>query len=116
MKSPGFWRFVAIILLTGVFALGQSNPNTDQGMKPYDSFHGGALDSVSMTSGNLFFHKQLYALAQRGRSALSFSLQYNNKGFRLLTSCPTQQTCTYTWLWNSNGVQLLSRSDPGSPE
>ena len=37
----------------------------------------------------------MYGLPQRGRVDLTFSLQYNNKGFRLLTNCPTQQTCTY---------------------
>ena len=78
---------LSAILLFCIVAFGQANPNTDQGMKPYDSFHGGALDSVSVSSGNLFFHKTEYVAPQRGSVGLSFSLQYNNKGFQLQIVC-----------------------------
>ena len=113
MRLHGFWKPLSVLLLSSILCCGQTNPNTDQGMKPYDSFHGGALDSVSVTGGNLFFHKRLYAAAQRGETALSFSLQYNNKGFHLLTSCPMHQTCNYTWIWNGNGVQVLNDESLG---
>src|SRR5215468_10202284 len=106
MKSGKLLAVMTMVLLWGFVAYGQNNPNTDQGLKPYDSLHGGALDSVSMTSGNLFFHKPLYALPQRGRVELTFSLQYNNKGFRLMTNCPTPQTCSLTWILNQGGVGL----------
>src|SRR5215471_715988 len=108
MRSGKLLAVMATILLSSVVAYGQNNPNTDQGLKPYDSLHGGALDSVSMTSGNLFFHRLLYSSSQRGRVELSFSLQYNNKGFRLMTNCPTPQTCSYTWILNNAGVGLQS--------
>src|SRR5215813_8728048 len=111
MKSGKLLALIATILLPCAAAHGQNNPNTDQGLKPYDSLHGGALDSVSMTSGNLFFHLPVYSLPQRGRVGLTFSLQYNNKGFRLQTACPPPpQTgqCNYTWLWSGAGVTLIN--------
>lgn len=124
MKS-GRLLLIAAILCFCISLFPQSNPNTDVGMKPYDSFHGGTLDSVSMTSGNLFFHHTEYALPQRGEAELTFSLQYNNKGFRMQTTCnargpfryPTTNnpnsggatgcTPTYTVLWNGSGVNLI---------
>src|SRR5215469_5988467 len=123
MRSGKLLAVMATILLSSVVAYGQTNPNTDQGLKPYDSFHGGVLDSVSVTSGNLFFHKTEYATAQRGRVGLTFSLQYNNKGFRVRTTCglrgpfqsppvgsssgSTNCTPSYTWLWAGSGVTLI---------
>jgi RHS repeat-associated protein len=102
-------QLVFAYLAVSVVAMAQSNPSTDQGMKPYDSFHGGAIDSISITSGNLFVHRQLYASGQRGRAALTLSLQYNNKGYRLQTACTTTTTtvCDYTWHWQGSGVVLF---------
>src|SRR5215467_12602155 len=117
----------ALCVLYSGLVFAQNNPNTDQGMKPYDSFHGGALDSVSVTSGNLFFHKTEYAVPQRGSVGLSFSLQYNNKGFQLQIVCVngsrgpwesplststnpsnggTGCAAYYFWHWVGSGVQL----------
>jgi RHS repeat-associated protein len=132
MKIRPFLLWLAGLALLwlagGTLALGQTNPNTDQGMKPFDSFHGGALDSISVTSGNLYFHKTEYAAPQRGHVGLTFSLQYNNKGYRLQINCvngsrgPWQmppgsspnpsnggQGCTanYIWHWVGGGVQLI---------
>lgn len=102
-------RLVFACLAASVASVAQSNPSTDEGMKPYDSFHGGAIDSISMTSGNLFAHKQLYSSAQRGRATLTLSMQYNNKGYRLQTACTTTTTtvCDYTWHWQGSGMMLI---------
>lgn len=123
----------AILIAAGSFTSAQTNPNTDQGLKPYDSFHGGNLDSVRVTSGNLFFHTTEYSAAQRGKAALTFSLQYNNKGFRLQIVCvngskgPWQMpvgsapdpssggtgcAAYYTWHWCGTGVQLIVDQNP----
>jgi RHS repeat-associated protein len=104
---------LVLFLAAGSFlAPGQSNSNTDQGLKPYESFQGGMLDSVTMTGGNLFFHETEYAVGQRGRVGLTFSLQYNNKGLRLQIICPggtgTGCTTSYKWIWVGSGVRLIS--------
>ena len=100
----------AAIMMAASMAAGQSNPNTDQGMKPYDSFHGGGLDSVSLTSGNLYFHKPLYSVVQRGRVGLTFSLQYNNKGFNVVANCspPPNNRCAYRWVFGGSGVTVVN--------
>ena len=72
MRSGKVWIAAVILLACSMASLAQNNPNTDQGMKPFDSFHGGTIDSVSITSGNLMFHAPLYSLPQRGRAGLNF--------------------------------------------
>jgi hypothetical protein len=46
--------------------LAQTNVNEEQGMKRYDSWHGGDLDSVSMTNGGMVLHIPLVSFPQRG--------------------------------------------------
>ncbi len=114
MRSGKVWIAAVILLACSMASLAQNNPNTDQGMKPFDSFHGGTIDSVSITSGNLMFHAPLYSLPQRGRAGLNFSMIYNNKGFRLQTTCPPppQHGCTYTWHFSGGGVAVVDNEDP----
>ena len=59
----------------------QDNPNIQQGLSPYESFHGGDIDKVDLGTGNLWVHIPLASFGQRGKLALNFSLQSNNKGW-----------------------------------
>ncbi|MBZ5524872.1 MAG: hypothetical protein LAP21_21785 [Acidobacteriia bacterium] len=74
--------FFAIFVISALPALAQTNLNEDQGMKPYDSWHGGDLDSVSMTSGGLVLHIPLASFPQRGNLDLSFSVRYSSKQWK----------------------------------
>lgn len=56
-----------------------NNPNEEQGLKPYDSWHGGDLDSVSMTTGGLALHVPLVSFPQRGNLDLSFMVRHSTK-------------------------------------
>src|SRR5262249_21010523 len=61
------WLLPAFITVTLASSLSaQAAPDVEQGMKPYGSYHGGDLDSISMSNGNLFFHADLFAYSQRG--------------------------------------------------
>jgi YD repeat-containing protein len=63
-------------------ATAQNDVNLDQGLKPYGSYMGGNIDTVSLTNGNLMLHIPLVSYPQRGgRLSLAFYLRYNNKGF-----------------------------------
>jgi hypothetical protein len=53
MRSAKLWVLATIILAVSVPAFAQTNVNEEQGMKPYDSWHGGDLDSISMTNRGL---------------------------------------------------------------
>ncbi|HKD79237.1 MAG TPA: hypothetical protein VKH81_06050, partial [Candidatus Angelobacter sp.] len=72
---------VAMALACGLTSSGQSTPDVEQGMKPYGSYHGGSLDHVSLTNGNLFFEAPLFTFSQRGDFSYPIKLRYNNKNF-----------------------------------
>lgn len=72
MKSAKLWMFVAVLMMGIVPAFAQTNVNEEQGMKPYDSWHGGDLDSISMTNRGLVLHIPLVSFPQRGNLDLSF--------------------------------------------
>lgn len=56
----------------------QSDPTTEQGLKPYGSFHGGDIDSISMVNLKPNIHIPLLSYPQRGQLSLGFSIVYTN--------------------------------------
>ncbi len=94
-QSPVGRRFrslgaAAILLPASLGAWGQATPDVEQGMKPYGSYHGGAIDQVSLTNGNLILQAGLFAYSQRGGElAYPLVLRYNGKNFSLYQPpCP----------------------------
>src|SRR5579859_6594040 len=97
-------------------ALAQNNINIDQGLKPYDTWHGGDIDSVSMTNGGLFIKIPLASFPQRGNLDLSFFARFSSKqwqkhcGQRGCGWAPTPNTGTQIvssldwWLQNSDSL------------
>lgn len=80
--------------------LGQANVNEEQGLKPYDSWHGGDLDTVSLTNGGLVLHIPLVSFPQRGNLPLTFSIYSNTKNWQELNYCipdpPNPMNCSNT--------------------
>src|SRR6266849_3449732 len=106
---------VAVTLLCGsVFA--QNNLNEAQGLRPYDTWHGGDLDSVSMTSGGLALRLPLATFPQRGGDLdLSFFITFSNKHWYVKPGRFDSQGHVITaaqWLPMPNtGVQIVSSMD-----
>ncbi len=89
MKLSKLWLVILAIILAGsIPVLAQSNPNEEQGLKPYDSWHGGDLDSVSLSNGGLVLHLPLASFPQRGNLDLSFMVRFSTKQWRLVTPPP----------------------------
>jgi RHS repeat-associated protein len=82
MMSARLWVLLGVMLAGSFSALGQTNVNEEQGMKPYDSWHGGDLDSVSMTNGGMVLHIPLVSFPQRGNLDLSFSVYASSKSWQ----------------------------------
>ena len=58
------------------------DPTLERGMKPYGTFEGGSIDSVSMTNGDLNLRIPLVSYPQRGdKLHLSFYLKYQNNSY-----------------------------------
>lgn len=81
MKSAIWVRIVAAVLLLCGFVLAEGNPNEENGLKPYGSYHGGDVDTVSLTNGNVMLHIPLFSYPQRGDLRANFFLETNSKGW-----------------------------------
>jgi len=91
---------LCLFLFGPVFANAQDLAGLEQGIKPYGSYHGGDIDSVSMVNGGLTLRIPLISFPQRGgRLHLGVSVIYNNPVYTLLDNrvngrCPIE---CYTW-------------------
>jgi RHS repeat-associated protein len=93
------------------------DPTLERGLKPYGTFEGGAIDSVSVTNGNLNLHIPLISYPQRGgKLHLGFYVEFGNNSYTY--SSPTQPGCTqapHTCAWgtfmNGPGMGIVSDLD-----
>jgi len=104
------WPLCAILACCTLLVLSmdaQIQPNLEQGLKPYGSYQGGNIDSVSLTNGNLNLHVPLVSYPQRGgKLSLSFSLRYNNKGWTSV--CADYGFGIFCrWDWGGAGVEIV---------
>jgi RHS repeat-associated protein len=122
-----YWSFAAAVLsvwfffsLNPAFAQAPSmDPTLERGMKPYGSFEGGAIDSVSMTNGDLNLHIPLVSYPQRGgKLSLGFFVRYQNGGYtttpNTIPACTTPpRACDYGTNPSGSGplVQIESNLD-----
>ncbi len=103
------WMVLLVVLVSGMVCLGQVPADLEQGVKPYGSYHGGAIDQVGLNNQNLFLHASLLSYSQRGGELVyPVVLQYNNKNFSLYTppcrppAKPGQGACPFTVVFNPN--------------
>jgi RHS repeat-associated protein len=100
----------------GVKLNAQTAPDVEQGLKLYGSYHGGAIDNVSLTNGNVFLHAALLSYSQRGGElAYPIVIQYNNKAFGVYNGPPCQppphqNSCTTKTIFGPGplGVTMVS--------
>jgi YD repeat-containing protein len=102
-----------ILLLSNVLAANaQDLAGLEQGIKPYGSYEGGDIDSISMVNGSLTLHIPLISYPQRGEKLhVSFSLVYANPYLQPWAVCdPFRQYCS------KFGYNLYYGSAPGGGE
>lgn len=97
MKSGRLqFLFAIILVLTVLPASSQTDPNLENGFKPYGTYSGSNIDSINLENGNLIVHIPMpFGLPQRGRIQPSYFLG--------ITSKQWSQDCTGTsceWLPN----------------
>lgn len=109
MRYAKALQFLGMFFLA-VSAFSQTNVNEEQGLKPYDSWHGGDLDSVSMTNGGLILHVPLAAFPQRGNLDLSYSVRYSTKQWLWRCNHHNPPQCGWATAPNS-GTQIVSSVD-----
>jgi RHS repeat-associated protein len=68
------------------------------GLTPYQSYNGGDIDSVSLSTGGLSIHSPLVSYPQRGGLLQeTFSLMYNSKPFYIKQICVPDNGCSTYW-------------------
>ncbi len=87
----------AILLLCGVVCSAQTNPNLEQGFKPYGTYDDSSFDSVSMTNHNLVMHIPLFDFPQRGALNAHLRLLYNGKAYVVKVNCTNSNNCVTWW-------------------
>jgi hypothetical protein len=101
--------FAALLIQT---AMAQQNANLEQGLKPYGSYQGGNVDSVSMTNGNLGLHIPIVSYPQRGgKLRMNFFIRYNNKGWQVQQTGAPPAHVYKQWVWRGASVDIAPDQD-----
>src|SRR6266850_2014233 len=106
-----FVVFTCFLVIT-IPVCAQSNGSLENGINPYGSYHGGNIDTVSMTNGNLFLHIPLLSYPQRGgKLTLDFFIRFNAKNWYTSFTCfASSGTCFGRWFrddrYGMNGVEV----------
>jgi RHS repeat-associated protein len=108
--------FCVAIVFVSISAFSQTNVNEEQGLKPYDSLHGGDLDSVSLTSGGLNLQIPLASFPQRGSVPLDFLVAYSSKQWQVKKTCSANGKTCGPFFWapavrGNSGAQVVSSLD-----
>ena len=86
--------------------------STQQGLKPYSSYHGGDIDVVSLANGKLDLHIPLVSWSQRGNLKLEFTIRYDNPRLDEQRDIPgtcgtVGNPCTYWSEFDGAGVEVV---------
>lgn len=108
----------ALLLLLAVFSQAQlPTPTSDDqmGISPYQSYHGGDIDNINLSTGILVIHFPLLSYPQRGGLLKEgISLLYNGKAVQIQhVGCPDD--CAYQWLPTAHppGVTIVDDNSVG---
>jgi hypothetical protein len=104
---------VIVLLLTPhtLKAQGDTPGDLAVGLTPYQSFHGGEIDSVNLSNGKLNLNIPIGSYPQRG-STLTYNLRFIIAGTSLheVEHCDPNMNCYYDWETTGN-VHILSSDD-----
>ncbi|HET9281362.1 MAG TPA: RHS repeat-associated core domain-containing protein [Candidatus Angelobacter sp.] len=87
-----------------IYCAAQENPNLDNGIDPYGSYHGGQIDSVSVINGGLTLHAQVTSYPQRGSLNVDYYLIVNSKNWQVSWIPPKTQQQTGFYEWTTDNI------------
>src|SRR6266851_1564523 len=108
-----FLLILCVFTLFSIKAPAQmEDPTTQQGIKPYGSYHGGDIDAISLINGKLDLHIPLVSWPQRGNLKLGFTIRYDNPRLSeqrdIPGTCGTLgNPCTYWSEFDGGGVEVI---------
>ena len=91
--------FTFLACASGYAQTGPTPTTDDQmGLTPYQTYHGGDIDNVSLSTGGLIIHAPLLSYPQRGGLLKeNFSLLYNSKPYSIRYRCTPPDGCVLYW-------------------
>jgi RHS repeat-associated protein len=102
---------ISLVFLNLLAASAQDLSGLEQGLKPYGSYRGGDIDSISTVNGNLTLHIPLISYPQRGgKIHFGFSVVYKNQVLQAQANCdPYNHNCTSEWyiIAQPTGIQIV---------
>src|SRR5581483_7808438 len=112
--SAFYALLMAVAFSFPVLAFGQTQPNLENGWKPYGSHDGSNLDTLNHMNGDWRLHAPLFPdFGQRGSLAAHYFLSANSKNWRVScvpdTQAATGQDCY--WVAGGTGVALDHSND-----
>jgi RHS repeat-associated protein len=126
------WLFVLTTVFVSSLGLAQTQPNMDDGFKPYGSYDGSSLDSVDLHDGNLLLHAPLiHTFPQRG-GRLDIKVPLYVSSHNWTSKCAATDPITGApgncyWVYGGTGVsfqftptmvvhrEVVITSDPNTP-
>ncbi len=110
-RSRLTFTLTVLILLVSTPTVAQTLSGLEQGIKPYGSYEGGDIDSISMVNGSLTLNIPLLSYPQRGgRLHVGFRLEYMNPWLQ-----PWASGCSgFTHHCTTTGYNLAYEVDPSN--
>lgn len=93
--------FVICLLLSAISLFGQTQ-DLDTGLLPYQSYHGGDIDSINLENGNSVLHLPLIEFPQCGDLKFGYYLFHNGKNVYLKNVCTALPPCENMWVPNQD--------------
>src|ERR1700733_10943964 len=109
MGRARIWFLVVIVALWASLASPSraQDPDPQLGMRPYDSYSGGQIDSVSVSSASLTVDIPILSYPQRGSLKLDFALHYEDRGAYATETCYMGGNCMWTWVPRGSGFEIV---------
>jgi RHS repeat-associated protein len=115
-KLPQMRRIVLCVIAAALSGTSQAQLNVDptleRGLKPYGSYEGGAIDSISTVNGSLNLNIPLVSYPQRGgKLHLAFYVDYHTNSYvhtpSTIKECTTYPyDCAYGDEYNQGSLQI----------
>ncbi len=108
--------FIELVLVVAAFswtsAAQSGNTTTESGLKPFGSYHGGDIDTISLVNGKLDLHAPLVSWPQRGKLGFGFTIRYLDPSYEedrdIPGTCGTPgNPCTYWSTFDGGGVVVV---------
>src|SRR5205807_10441567 len=108
INSQFYALLLAVAFSFPVPALSQTQPNLENGWKPYGSHDGSNLDTVNHMNGGWMLHASLFPdFGQRGSLAAHYFLSANAKNWRVSCVPDTQAATGQDCYWTAGGTGVV---------